>query len=78
MKIMHAYDEENVYINAINAMKEKLEQLKNQSDHCLSKLEGTMSKNTQVETLHDVEASKNELIKWLRETTEKLKSSADA
>ena len=40
-----------------------LKQLNGQTIHCLSILEGTMSNSAQIETLHDVIAVKNELIK---------------
>ena len=42
-------------------MKE-LKQLKDQTNHRQAKLEGTMSNSTQVETLHDVGAGKNDKI----------------
>ena len=44
-----------------------LKQLNGQTIHCLSILEGTMSNSAQIETLHDVIAVKNELIKSIRE-----------
>ena len=53
MKIMRAHDEDNTDVNAFNAMKEELKQLKDQTNNRLTKLEGTMSNSAQVETLHD-------------------------
>ena len=57
-----------VIVNAFNAMKEESKQLNGQTIHRLAKLEGTMSNSAQIETLHDVIAIKNELIKLLRNT----------
>ena len=71
---MCAHDEENIGVKAFKTMKEELKQLKYQRNHCIVKLENTMSSSGKVETLHDVIASKNELIKWLRETFVNLKS----
>ena len=45
-------------------MKEGLKQLKYESNHHLAR--SNMSKNTQVETLHDVAVSNNELTKCNR------------
>ena len=63
-----------VIVNAFNAMKEESKQLNGQTIHRLAKLEGTMSNSAQIETLHDVIAIKNELIKLLQETIENLKA----
>ena len=43
MKIMRAHDEDNIGVNTFNATKEDLKQLKDQTNHRLAKLEGTMS-----------------------------------
>lgn len=43
MKTAHAREENNIDINAFNAKKEELQQLKNQANH-LAKLQGTMPK----------------------------------
>ena len=67
---MHAYHEEN----ALNVMKEKLQQSKGYTNHCLAKLEGTMFNSAQVETLRDVISGKNELMKSLREAIKNLKA----
>ena len=37
MKIMHPHDEDNIDVNAFNAMKEDLKQLNNQTNHRLTK-----------------------------------------
>ena len=71
---MRTHDEENSDTDAFNAMKEELKQLKDQANHRVAKLEGVMSNSAQVETLHDVIAGKNELIKSNRETIENLKA----
>ena len=63
-----------IIVNAFNAMKEESKQLYGQTIHRLTKLEGTMSNSAQIETLHDVIAVKNELIKLLGETVENLKA----
>ena len=42
MKIMHDHDEDNIDVNAFNAMKGGLKQLKDQINH-LTKLKGTKS-----------------------------------
>ena len=44
-------------------MEEELNQLRDKTNHCLSKLEGTMSISAEVESLHDFITGKNELIK---------------
>lgn len=49
MKTTHALEENNIDINAFNAKKEELQQLKNQANH-LAKLQGTMPNSTQVKT----------------------------
>lgn len=43
MKIMHDHDEDNIDVNAFNAMKGRLKQLKDQINHLLTKLKGTKS-----------------------------------
>ena len=43
MNVMHAHDEDNIYVNAFNAMKEELKQLKDQKNHRMAKLQDTMS-----------------------------------
>lgn len=53
-------------------MKDGLKQLKYESNHHLAR--SNMSKNTQVETLHDVAVSNNELTKWQQETIENVKA----
>ena len=63
MKIMRAHYADNFDVNAFNAMKEELKQLKNQTNHLLANLEGGMSNSTQGETLHNIIPGKNELIK---------------
>ena len=40
---MRAHDEDNIDENAFNSMKGALKQLKDQTNHRLAKLEGTMS-----------------------------------
>ena len=49
MKTTYAREENNIDINAFNAKKEELQQLKNQANH-LGKLQGTMPNSTQVKT----------------------------
>ena len=71
---MHAHDEDNIYVNAFNAMKEELKQLKDKKNHRMAKLQDTMSNSDEVETLHDVVTGKNEMIKSLRGIIENLKS----
>ena len=63
-----------IIVNAFNAMKEESKQLYGQTINRLAKLEGTMSNSAQIETLHDVIAVKNELIKLLGETIENVKA----
>ena len=58
MTIVRADDEDSMDINAFDSMEEELKLLEDQTNHCLAKLEGTMFKSAQVETLHNVIALK--------------------
>ena len=76
MKTTHAREENNIDINAFNAKKEELQQLKNQANH-LAKLQGAMPNSTQVKTSQMLSLLKINRYNTTEGNYSQLKSSAD-